>query len=892
MTPKSDDNLALEEILSNRGLVKQSVDEWLNQVDYSGLNSGHFLPGTFALKFLNFVKLVNGHEGEEHDTPVVHLAMLDQMAGTKTRIANLCFRGAAKTTLFFEYLALYLMIFGEIDGFGELDCMIYVSDSMDNGVKSARKNIEFRWENSEWLQEWLPYVKFTDNYIESKSKDGKRFGIKMFGAKALSLDTTLWLAEGGCTTIGDVNVGDRIMGADGKPTTVTAKSELFHKPMYEIELQDGRSLKVSEDHLNQVWVKKFKSERTFSSYELIEHTLTTKELLSLPLFAVDTKGSQRPLLWIENARSLEYPENENQLIDPYTVGALLGDGSMNGKASGNVPVVMTAHEDDWPHFEAQFPYPLGKVYRDARNPLTISRTVCGINQFVSMHGLSSHGNDKRVPDEFLFGSEAQRLAVLQGLMDTDGTCTTDGKSSFCSASKGLVEDVMWLARSLGGEARPISTGKANVFRCSIRISQPLFRLPRKLERQRLPRNDKMAIVGINPILDEPSQCIAVDNKERQFLAGEGLIRTHNTGLRGTKIFGKRPPLAVLDDLVSDEDAQSKAAMEKIRHTVYRGIDFALHPTRRKIIFNGTPFNKGDILYEAVESGGWHVNVWPVCERFPCSREEFRGAWEDRFTYDFVKEQYEIALATGELASFRQELMLRITSEEDRLVQDGEIRWYERTKLLQNKHRFNFYITTDFATRGKEKNDYSVISVWAYSANGDWFWVDGVLAKQTMDKNLNDTFRLVQKYKPQSVGIEISGQQYAFINWFRNEMMERNIWFNFAKGKGNQEGIQPETDKLSRFNLVVPLFKAGKIFFPTEMKTSQIMGEFLQELELATTNGLKSKHDDAIDTISMLMYLNPWKPSEDAPVVPSEDGIYELVDDDDVSGHSALSNYVV
>ena len=66
-------------------------------------------------------------------------------------------------------------------------------------------------------------------------------------------------------------------------------------------------------------------------------------------------------------------------------------------------------------------------------------------------------------------------------------------------------------------------------------------------------------------------------------------------------------------------------MEAIRDTVYRGVDYALDPTRKKIVFNGTPFNKSDILYEAVESGSWEVNVWPICERFPCTREEFRGA---------------------------------------------------------------------------------------------------------------------------------------------------------------------------------------------------------------------------------------------------------------------------
>ncbi|MFP3324942.1 hypothetical protein R0K05_17890, partial [Planococcus sp. SIMBA_160] len=72
-----------------------------------------------------------------------------------------------------------------------------------------------------------------------------------------------------------------------------------------------------------------------------------------------------------------------------------------------------------------------------------------------------------------------------------------------------------------------------------------------------------------------------------------------TGLRGTKIFGKRPVVCVLDDLVSDDDSKSKAAMQAIKDTVYKGVNHALDPTRRKVVFNGTPFNKDDILIEAV-----------------------------------------------------------------------------------------------------------------------------------------------------------------------------------------------------------------------------------------------------------------------------------------------------
>ena len=130
-----------------------TVDEWLDRVDYSFLNDGAYVPSQFALNYVNFIKLVNGQQGESHPTPVVHMRMLDQLADSKsTQLANLCSRGLAKTTLFGEYLVLYIATFGQIEGFGEVSGMIYVSDSMENGVKSLRKNIEFRYKNSEFLQ--------------------------------------------------------------------------------------------------------------------------------------------------------------------------------------------------------------------------------------------------------------------------------------------------------------------------------------------------------------------------------------------------------------------------------------------------------------------------------------------------------------------------------------------------------------------------------------------------------------------------------------------------------------------------------------------------------------------------------------------------------------------
>lgn len=508
-----------------------TVEQYLNSTDYS--IDPYYVPSQFALEFVTFIKLVNGGQGEENKTPVVHYKMLDTITRGGNRIINLCHRGIAKTTVMGEYLFLYIATYGELPGFGKVDLAIYVSDSIENGVKNMRKNLEYRRDNSDFLKKYVPQAHFTDIRWEFKNDAGHTFIVKGYGAK--------------------------------------------------------------------------------------------------------------------------------------------------------------------------------------------------------------------------------------------------------------------------------------------------------------------------------------------------------TGVRGVKELGKRPQLAVLDDLISDEDARSATVIEKVEETVYKAVDYALHPTKNMIVWSGTPFNAKDPLYKAVESGAWNVNVFPVCEQFPCSREEFRGSWPDRFTYDYVKNQYDKAIKSGKVASFNQELMLRIMSEEDRMIQDDDIQWYKRSSLMANKGNYNFYITTDLAVSLKQDADFSVISVWAHNSNGDWFWVDGVCRRMLVDEFIDNLFRLVQVYRPMLTGIEVSGQQAGFVRWIQTEMIERNVFFGLASdGNDNKPGIRPNTNKLVRFNVVVPLFKAKKIFFPLEMKESDPMKEAVNELSLVSVSGFKSKHDDFADTISMLAAIKATRPSSDGVLVQSrtEPGVWE------------------
>ena len=365
-----------------------------------------------------------------------------------------------------------------------------------------------------------------------------------------------------------------------------------------------------------------------------------------------------------------------------------------------------------------------------------------------------------------------------------------------------------------------------------------------------------------------------------------------TGVRGAKEMGKRPQLAVLDDLISDEDARSPTVISSVEDTIYKAVTYALHPKKNMIIWSGTPFNANDPLYKAVESGAWTVNVFPICEKFPCTKKEFKGSWEDRFPYEYVKKEYERNVKLGKVNMFNQELMLRIMSDEDRLIRDYDILWYNLKTLLENKNKYNFYITTDFATSGKEASDYSVISVWAYNSIGQWFWVDGSCEREDMGKSIDRLFNAAQKYQPREVGIEVSGQQQGFIPWITKEMMERNIFFQFASDKNsNAPGIRPNTNKMARFDIIQPWFAAHKMFFPVEKKGEFALIEGMEELRLVSKGGFKSKHDDWLDALSMLSSLNPWKPTDygSSMSLNSDDAIWELEKPD--YNESDLDSYI-
>lgn len=349
-------------------------------------------------------------------------------------------------------------------------------------------------------------------------------------------------------------------------------------------------------------------------------------------------------------------------------------------------------------------------------------------------------------------------------------------------------------------------------------------------------------------------------------------------VRGIRYKTERPQIFSFDDIIKNEaDANSPIIMAKLRSMIYSDAENALGK-KGKIIIVNTPFNKNDPVYAALESGVWTPICIPLCEKISLdiTKEEYRGSWEEMKPYEEVMEKYEDAYYGDTLREFNQELMLRISSEEDRLITDDMISrtWYSAKNLSKHLDGYNLVVTTDFTASNELKGDFSCIAVWAINSNRDWFLLDLTVKRMTIDEQFDKLIQVVQMWthrtgKHLSVAIETDGQQRVNIHSVKVKQLDKNVWFSFARQIGDKpDGIgvsrkRAGGDKHAQFMRVHSWFQNGKIYFPEELKPSPDMKELLEELKYVTYSGIGSKYDDALDVVNMITLLDVTYPSVEA-----------------------------
>ena len=395
--------------------------------------------------------------------------------------------------------------------------------------------------------------------------------------KALQVDTPV-LTTDGWKRHGDLQVGDYVFGEDGKPKKVLWNSGQYDWHTMNVDFADGFSLIAAHEHLWKVY-------RDHDDHKGRREEINETQAIF--------KGRNRRNPFINANCVLDMP-TRNLPVEPYLLGYWLGDGySENG-------YICSGGEDAWNL--AQF----GEVRRavNGHKGEYFRVNVVGLAHTLRLMGLK---NNKHIPVEYLLASREQRLALLQGLMDTDGSVNKDrGMCEFSQMKGQLVEDVYVLLRTLGykpskHEYNAIMDGRnvgTKVRVCFVpNRGDKIFRLPRKQERvdnkRTADRTDKTRffITGVSERENALVNCIEVEGG--MYLAGRELVPTHNS--QGSSRFlpafllGLNPDLKIVIGSYSTDQAK----------TFNRDVQRIVNSEAYKAVFPDTFFNNGKVRMDNV-----------------------------------------------------------------------------------------------------------------------------------------------------------------------------------------------------------------------------------------------------------------------------------------------------
>lgn len=380
-----------------------------------------------------------------------------------------------------------------------------------------------------------------------KGELGVIVGPSSFG-KAQPLTSKI-LTPNGWKLMGNMKVGDMVIGRDGKYHKVSGVFPQGVRPIYKVTLSNGATCECDIEHLWNVnsyyqrHGKKYVKELGEKRYnpDLTYYTMSLREIIDRGI----TKQKNGKTIYnfkIPKMEAISFNEREIAL-EPYLYGYFLGDGCTN-------KFDITVGDVDKEFVEKELKTILNEE-------LSITKNNNRNTWRFALHGDSrrklkevvgkSLAYNKKINEDYLFNTKEIRIALFQGLMDSDGCANKNGSCEFSSKSKELAEQVKWIVESLGGfasldeygstyysrkENKRIYCGKR--YRVTISMcdeSIKLFRLNRKQERVKYRSRNKEAlyITSAEYVRHDFAQCIMVDSDEHLYITDDFIV-THNTSM--------------------------------------------------------------------------------------------------------------------------------------------------------------------------------------------------------------------------------------------------------------------------------------------------------------------------------------------------------------------------
>ncbi len=324
--------------------------------------------------------------------------------------------------------------------------------------------------------------------------------------------------------MGDLKTGDFVIGSNGNPTKILATHPQGKKKVYEVTLRDGRKVKCGINHL---W--------SIIDFKGKERIVSTKNLISVKLIKNKGQKNQYYHCHIPIGKPVNYSEKKYS-INPYLLGYFLGDGS----ATGSTLSITTADKEVIDYLNPLIPNNCKIKSSDnlhyiiSRKIRTTRKNSNPVMKAIRNLGLNCNGKIKFIPKEYFYGSVDQRMELLRGLMDSDGTSSPNGAIRFITTSDKLKNDFERLVSGLG--IRFYSSlkkfkNKRDCWTISLTTDKKVFNLKRKRKNVRTNRKydfNKVPIIEVKDLgFEERQKCITVESKDSLYMA-ENYVLTHNS----------------------------------------------------------------------------------------------------------------------------------------------------------------------------------------------------------------------------------------------------------------------------------------------------------------------------------------------------------------------------
>lgn len=577
-----------------------------------------------------------------------------------------------------------------------------------------------------WFDKKLKQVD-PDYFIYDHQKDAIKF---MLTRKRciLSLDMGLGKMEpvssliptpNGFKRMGDIIPGDKIFGSDGKEHNVLQIFPHKNKEIYRVNFSDGTSAECGLDHL---WIVRDYYNRKKGEWL----TLPLKELLKRGLTYNEDSRIKKGLnprckYEIPMCEPVEYSRKE-YLIDPYVLGMCIGDGNLcSGTISISIPDSEIETVDQIKKRLQEFMSVTEDKHASCPRYHLVYYKHWVNNPYISeikRLGLNVHGNNKFIPDEYKLGSVEQRIELLRGLMDSDGSITKQKNHiNFSTNSEKLANDVAELVNSLGGIARVHSyernKNNKEVVEYSVLIQIKInpFHLTRKAERYN-PTFKKYChryITSAEYVRNEDAQCIMVDSDNHSYLTGKSYIVTHNTlsSIIASLMYGNKKVLVICPASIKSQWLEELSVF--------------IDPENVNIIKGFNEMNKPELMEFL---GITDKKLYKVDELRKMAKE--KGKWNEgkQFTivnFDILDEFHTVSRAKDNENSdlLKSDFDIVIIDEAHRLSRNSSSRF----KIIKNylkyaKNEYTWLLTGTMVTNDV-KNLYNLLSLIETDITGDY-----------------------------------------------------------------------------------------------------------------------------------------------------------------------------